>query len=127
MHVECTHPLRIINLLGLHFWVKGEAKYHTARVMITVTPHGGAILAICVLSGVLLCIAESSDDVMPCPHGAAMCSEKGREAAAALCPFMASKRAASAVAKHQWLVGVGVGVAAVATVTWFVRGTRQPA
>jgi hypothetical protein len=83
----------------------------------TLGTHEATMAAICVVSGVLLYLAEGSstggNEVIPCPHGAAMCAEGGREAAAALCPYMASKRAANAVTSNRWIL-CAFAVAAVA-------------
>ncbi|CUG90623.1 GPI-anchored surface protein, putative [Bodo saltans] len=96
--------------------------------MVTLGTHEAAVAAICVISGVLLYLAEGSsttdNGVTPCPHGAAMCAEGNREAAAALCPYMASKRAASAVASNRWLF-CAVAVATVAAGALYFRRLKQ--
>lgn len=100
--------------------------------MVHMTSHGGAIVAICVASGVLLYLAEGrqssahgDENAPPCPHGAARCAEIGYEAAAAACPYMASRRAASAIVGNQWFLGAAVAVAAVAAGTFFFAKNRQ--
>lgn len=89
--------------------------------------HCVQIGALFALSGCLFVAACGSDAAAPeravtCPHGEATCSNA---AAAAMCPYMASKKAAGAVRSFTDYIGVGwtavISLAIAGGVSFWIR------